>query len=207
MTNLALPPYGGQGGSSQPADGGPFTVTGTSDTNAETGLLGHSLRVENYDAGDNDIVVATDHEFIRHAVFMPEAGRLAVSIHLTTQRSGHRLRIEDEYGTSQSDVIQRNEITFRAVGDSGESSVARQQMMRYRSIRNAFFVNFFDAFDEGTTFELGYVTDRAFAEGEFVLFEIGSLSTNEVFTNDMEIDSRIHYRYRVDHVVTDVLHT
>ncbi|MDH3733839.1 MAG: hypothetical protein OEU54_09915 [Gemmatimonadota bacterium] len=206
VINVATPPYGNQGGSSSFPSGGPFEVSVTPQADAMTGVIGQGVRVENYDAGDADFITAIDHRFVRGGVIMPQSGQLVLSIDLTVLRSGHRLKVVDEFGVSHCDSIQKNEIQVNVIGADGVVWEVRKQMMRWRKATNQYLYRFFEQFDDGTPFNAGFVSGRSYAESEFVLFEIGSRTTNEVLANDMEVDGKVTYRYRVDQVVTGVLH-
>lgn len=153
------------------------------------------------------MTIATDHRQILHGFFMPEAGSLTVLVTMTFLRSLHQIALIDEFGISHSDVIQLNETTLVTTGANGQASQQVKAVISLQhSHRNHTYQKISHVQDEGAQITIAHVSPQSFAAGEFLRVDIGCLSTNQVFTNDMEVSSRMNFRYRIDQFLVAVLH-
>lgn len=204
--NTFVPPYSGTSSSSSWSENGAFDLDRDAHADRQTGLVGQSLEISNHDASDADFGLAEDHRQISQLYVMPHSGRITVLITMVIEKASHGLSLEDEWGLSLSDVEQNNYLTLATTGSDGQPTApVRAQISRYQKTRNTGGQWIVPAYPAGTTFVVAHTSPATYSQDELVRLDVGSLSTNQVYTDDMEVRSRISFRHRIERLVVTVL--
>ena len=206
FVNTIEPPYSGNGSSGSWSKTGEFEREVTPTADRFTGRIGQNLEVSIHDAGDADFAIAEDHRQIRQLFLMPHAGHITVLITIRVEKATHGLTLEDEWGVSIADVEQNNFLTLSTVGSDGQATEPLKAVMSgYRKTRNATGQWISPAMAPDAAAVVAYVSSRSYSQDELVRLDVGSLSTNQVYTDDMEVTSRMAFRYRLERLVVTVL--
>ena len=206
FVNTITPPYAGTASSSSWSDTGPFDLATTPFADKDSGLVGQNLDVSIENAGDPDIAMAEDHRQISALYLMPHAGRVTVLITMVIEKAIHHVTLEDEWGLSLADVVQENTLTLTTTGSDGQPTAAGGAVIsRYRKGKNTTGQWIVPAQPAGATFVVAHASSQSYAEDEIVRLDVGSLSRNQVYADDMEVRSSMAFRYRVERLVVTVL--
>uniref|UniRef100_A0AAU2K1Q8 Uncharacterized protein n=1 Tax=Streptomyces sp. NBC_00049 TaxID=2903617 RepID=A0AAU2K1Q8_9ACTN len=167
----------------------------TASANKDTGLVTTTVDVSNLDAGDADFARTQAAGLVGLWFHMPTTGKLDVWVEAQCRRATHHLQLIDEFGVSDANIGQTNQIAFRAQGGSTATPLVTSLASGFRVRDDDSGSWDVDAFAPGHTFWAHMFSEASFPKGTWVHVEVGTQTVTDSFTNDMEVFSTANFRY------------
>ena len=170
----AYPPFGWAWGYEEIYNVG-FTFNPTLHLDANTGLVGNINQLINSDASDNDVAVYAYTTLVGFWYQMPAAGLITVWLEAVSRNCHHHLSLIDEFGWSDSQVVQRNLFCLRAtVGGAGAPVYSQADSFYSRGETDGYWDEHY--FTIGDTYWHNVVSDGqiVFPGGAWVYVEVGT---------------------------------
>ncbi len=188
------PPFTGFQMGFDPHSTGRFRVSRTHALDAGAGQVGHDLALDNNDASDFDNgwgIVDTQIAFNFRA---PANGLVEILIDARHANGLHHLRVEDEFGTSDSSTTQLNHLMAHVLHPNVNGpSFATMSRFEVRTDDTGVFDR--QLLVLGQVYRARLFSNGVVSAGQVVQIRAGTRGEDGSITNDMEINSFTSFRW------------
>jgi hypothetical protein len=193
------PPYPGFQRGFNPNNLGGFRVTGVHALDTTTGLVGHDIRLDNNDADDFDNGWAIADTQVAFAYRAPATGTVEVFIEARHGQGLHHLRVEDEFGTSDSSTEHFNWLMMHVIHPNvGGPAFGEMSHFLWNTDDTAVVERQFLAV--GQVFNARLFSSGPVQQNQVVEIRAGTRGQDGSITNDMEINSLSAFRWSLETV-------
>ena len=170
--------------------------------NAGNGLIGNRNDLQDSNATDNDYGYVMYSTSVLFWYYMASPGLVEVWIEARSDWSHHYVSLFDEYGWSDSSVLQHNYITLRATvgGSTSELQRAITTGLTLKHHTDGYWHK--DLIPDGETYWFNLVSDPhvIIPAGSWVLVDVGTLNWNSTFANDVAVYSTLDFAWTIQSV-------
>jgi len=158
---------------------------------AEVGLVGHNVHLDNPDASIDMCCVIADTQ-VAFDFKAPVAGRVEVVIEAQSQLAMHDLTTEEEWGWSESSTLQQNFLMMHVIHPNVTApSLAEMSQFDYKTDENRSVHR--ENLARGEIYFADLFSDGPVAQGDVVEIRAGTRSVDSALTDDVELHSRSQF--------------
>ncbi|GAA1868538.1 hypothetical protein GCM10009687_40240 [Asanoa iriomotensis] len=178
---------------------GGFRVSRTVDIDRFAGLVSHQIMLDNNDADDFDNGWAVADAQIGFNFRAAATGVLEIFIEARCGLGRHELRVEDEFGTSDSSTTQENFLMAHVLHPN-VTAPSFALMSRFNWVTDSTAVVAREFLTQGGAFTARLFSNGPVQLGQTVHIRAGTRSSDGSVTNDMEINSKSNFRWVINAV-------
>ena len=188
------PPYPGWQRGFDPHNLGGFRIGGAHALDAAAGLVGHDITLDNNDADDFDNGWAIADTQVAFAYRAPATGLVEIIIEARHGRGLHHLRVQDEFGTSDSSTTHENFFMAHVLHPNVNGpSFALMSRFEWRTDNTGVLDRQF--LEIGKVYSARLFSSGPVQQNQVVEIRAGTRSQDGSITNDMEINSLSAFRW------------
>jgi hypothetical protein len=166
------------------------------EVDVDTGRLWHRMWLSIVDASDIDLAHGILDSQVECPFTAPAAGRVQVVIEAACHSSVHALKVDDEWGISDSTTDQRNFLMMHVLHPNVSGpSVAEMSHFRYETDYSTNQVH--EPLTKGGDYFAAFTSDGAVAANDTMIIRAGTRTDDATMTNDMEISSTSTFEWTI----------
>lgn len=173
-----------------------FSFTPTLFLNSKAGFIGNSNYLHDSDAGDLDKAIIKYETQIGMWYKMPSAGIIEVYIKAQPSWNEHYCTLYDEWGWSSSRVTQRNYISLQ-VGTGGRKFAQSSDWWEHGYTKGSWVRHYLK---NGKDYWFHLFSTDAYAKGTWQWVKVGTRNYNHANANDVEVYSKVDFRWFINKV-------